>query len=560
MPLPTTDLAAAPIVREMFADNKMWTDLARTTLATVGSIVMSFRCTYSGIYWDAPSGHGATLVDEGGGEYSLSGNDCWYQAQTNFNSTFGTIQYDSTILMRVYPNTSTPIGLFDTAPGQNNVIRNYGSGNWQWLNPGPDVTMGMSASTWQTVGSMQNMAGIGGTRQMRFRLSGTETPAATSWNVQANWTQPVIGAINLGGDGKYNGKWSGCAIYYNDVDSTTAGNIESHLNTVPSSGTTFNLSHSDTITFSESMTIESIEPMVDTVTFTELMVVSKLTSNTMEDTLSFSEVMRTVIAATMDDTLDFTESMVYSRIANKPMVDSLVFTEQMRLNATLQRVATDSLVFTETMQAVVGRIATMEDTLTFSEHLYGVGHDVSFGDTLVFTETMSKMILHQRTMTDTLVLNDTQSLQVNYSLQKFAEDSLVFKESLYVYKTRTGILLQGKAAALCLPSPEFNDFKMNQSSIVLHRSMAGSFRSYVKSTGRDKFNWKFLITKTQKDNLEYFIEQEINNTIIVNDWEGRRWAFKLVNDAFDFTETGRWARVGNKFEVTLEFEGVRYYG
>ncbi len=314
------------------------------------------------------------------------------------------------------------------------------------------------------------------------------------------------------------------------------------LGSASGSTSTFDVSFSDTLSFSESM------------------LSSKITDISFDDTLVFTDMMFTVIAGDFTDSLAFTDEMTFLKISNRAWADALVFVEVLAVNKTVGRQMSDSLVFTESMTVTRAKYLEMSDTLVFTDRILGREIDVSFGDTLTFSESMSKMTVHTRVFSDLLVLDDSQSYTVNFSLQKFMEDTLEFKENMYVYKTRTGIYFRGLGLTLCLPSPEFNDFQMNQSKIVLHRAMDSSFRSYVKNTDRDKFNWRFILTKTQKDNLEYFVQQEVNNTIIVNDWEGRQWSFKLVNDAFDFNEIGRWERIGNKFEVTLEFEGVRYYG
>lgn len=101
------------------------------------------------------------------------------------------------------PNSSTPIGMFDTAPGRSDVARNCPSGNVEWWNTSPAVKLGLSATTWVHLSFVYRFSG---TRIIDWYKNGAaQTSGTGSTSTTLAWTNLTFGNINGGGTGWYAG-------------------------------------------------------------------------------------------------------------------------------------------------------------------------------------------------------------------------------------------------------------------------------------------------------------------------------------------------------------------
>jgi hypothetical protein len=111
-------------------------------------------------------------------------------------------------------NTSTPAGIFDTAPGQANVLRQFsdaGAGRVEWWNNSPSVLLGVSALTWTNITIEYSFTT---NRTIKYYRNGNLITTATgSTSPTFSWTSLIFGNINGGGSGWYSGKISTIKIY-----------------------------------------------------------------------------------------------------------------------------------------------------------------------------------------------------------------------------------------------------------------------------------------------------------------------------------------------------------
>lgn len=295
---------------------------------------------------------------------------------------------------------------------------------------------------------------------------------------------------------------------------------------------------------------------VDTLTLTDVAVGKA--SKDVHDTLTFIESTTSIVSKGARDTLTYTDVALTNKTITRPASDTITFIELANARLTLNRTASDDLTLTD--GASGGKIwtASATDNIAFTERVFRQQFTVVRDETLVYTDSATKRVIRNRVASDNLTLVD--STQLSKTLNVSASDTLVFKERAFPYKDGSGVLLNGQGSLVVLPSPEFNDYQSHQGKMIVKRSMAGRHRTLTKTTTRDKLNWRFVISGGKKIELEKFIEREVNNNLVVTDWEGRQWSFRLSLDTYDYTETARWKPGGNRFEVTLEFEGTRYYG
>jgi len=109
-----------------------------------------------------------------------------------------------TIAMWVKPVSATPVGMFDSAPSQTNVLRNYPAGYVEWWNATPRVSLNLSADTWQHIAFVFRYDGTN--RIMDYYKNGVlQTTASAAGSSTFAWTAFTLGNINGGSAGWYSG-------------------------------------------------------------------------------------------------------------------------------------------------------------------------------------------------------------------------------------------------------------------------------------------------------------------------------------------------------------------
>lgn len=126
--------------------------------------------------------------------------------------------------LRVKPNVTNPRGIFDSAPNQTNVLRNFDSGQMDWHNANPSLAFTLSTTEWTDI-LVQYY--YDGNRQVRLYKNG-QLAGSASGNTSASyaWTTFSLGSINGGsGVGRYNGFIDHCIVfsdYIFNADSVSA--------------------------------------------------------------------------------------------------------------------------------------------------------------------------------------------------------------------------------------------------------------------------------------------------------------------------------------------------
>lgn len=110
-----------------------------------------------------------------------------------------------TLEMWVNPDTTTPVGIFDSAPSAANTLRNYDAGKFEWQDASPRFALGLSASTWQHLAFVLTHDGtdreVNWYKDGVFQAEETDTDNATV----ADFAHFRLGDINSGATGRYAG-------------------------------------------------------------------------------------------------------------------------------------------------------------------------------------------------------------------------------------------------------------------------------------------------------------------------------------------------------------------
>ena len=174
--------------------------------------------------WHFDEGSGSALKDSSGngndGEiYGATWVDGKYGKALSFDgvddyvdlSSISSQTYPLTIEMWTKPDTTAPVGLFDSAPGQQYVIRNYLAGYIDWWDADPQVTLNLVADEWA---HLVFIFWYNGNRQIDYYKNGVlQTSATGSTNSALAWTTFRLGNINSGKAGWYDGLIDEVRIY-----------------------------------------------------------------------------------------------------------------------------------------------------------------------------------------------------------------------------------------------------------------------------------------------------------------------------------------------------------
>ena len=175
----------------------------------------------SGTTWTDLSGNnntgtltnGPTFDSNNGGSIVFDGtNDYVSNTMSNPGSMPITFEF------WIYSNSSSPVGIFDTAPNTGDVLRNYSAGNVEWHIASPSIALGLSANTWTNI-ILQFYFSIN--RKIEYYKNGSLITTGTgSTSSTYAWNSLTFGNINGGSAGWYSGKMSIIKIYNRTLSAT----------------------------------------------------------------------------------------------------------------------------------------------------------------------------------------------------------------------------------------------------------------------------------------------------------------------------------------------------
>jgi hypothetical protein len=174
----------------------------------------------SGTTWTDLSGNGntgtlfntPTYSSENGGSLVFDGSND-YVSNTMPKPGSLPITFD----FWVNSNTSTPIGLYDTAPNLTNPLRNIPAGFVEWWNEDPKVSLGLSALTWTNITIEYSFTT---NRTIKYYRNGNLISTTTGGTGPfVSWTTLNFGTVNQG-QFWYSGKISIIKIYNRALTAT----------------------------------------------------------------------------------------------------------------------------------------------------------------------------------------------------------------------------------------------------------------------------------------------------------------------------------------------------
>jgi hypothetical protein len=244
----------------------------------------------------------------------------------------------------------------------------------------------------------------------------------------------------------------------------------------------------------------------------------------------------------MSQSLSLTQTVVCSKVHTDSVTHTLMLTQE----AVAARAILQPLVLSDV--ALVTKV--MFETVTH---------------TFVPTDAATRTTVINRDVEDTLTYNppNLQRLPIHGSNSQTGNHQFEYyvpNVSPVLVPRNCLIILGVPGQTVILPCPIWGDSQAYQGTIDLKRAMTGTTYTYVKKTQTQKLNYSFELWTFKMLELRSFFIEHSEEVMTLQNHNAETWLVHLVNNPLEFTTEERWQPKGEKYTVTLEFEGVKTGG
>jgi hypothetical protein len=267
---------------------------------------------------------------------------------------------------------------------------------------------------------------------------------------------------------------------------------------------------------------------------------------------AFSIANQLVFARTVTDSFTMTEVIRGLRSQNT-LLESLALTDSATATRINNNVVTDTYTLTDT--AVGYRAFTDTYTMTDLVSVIKVKY-LTVSDSLTLADSATRTVIYNLGVQDTLVINttfETETSIVGFTIEQ--NDA-----HIVVKPNKCLVILSAGNQTIVLPCPIFGNFQAFQGELALKRTMTGVTYTYVKQTKLEKLEYPFQLWTNKYLELRTFLRNYGHEIIRLNNWKGELWYVHLVNNPAEFTAAARIQPRGERYDITLQFEGVRIGG
>lgn len=321
---------------------------------------------------------------------------------------------------------------------------------------------------------------------------------------------------------------------------------------------------------------------------------------------------------TVSQSLTLTDSIVYSHVVSKTVSDTLTVTQSLVSSYILGFTISDSLSLSQslTTTAAVINEESISDTIALTQTIVdNFVLNITLSDTLSLTQTPTRLIVISKSISNTIYLTSTivvtgapilcfirdqlyindyfpsnflRSIQANIDeleltdfvntdnylhlammqsirihddqITRYIDGNIITYPAIIVVIPNKYVTIQCLGDIITLPPPIFGDSQRVISTIVPNRAINGTLYTHVKSTQRQRLNYKWSLKRQKSWELENYIRDHFADWHTMVDWKGYHWVVKITNMPIAFVATERgYECVGNKevHTVDLEFEGYK---
>lgn len=259
--------------------------------------------------------------------------------------------------------------------------------------------------------------------------------------------------------------------------------------------------------------------------------------------------------------------------------DLLVLSESLPKTVTLQKSVSDVLVMVEAIVRGASYAGPKSETLTIIETLSHEHYKLrNLAESLTINETLTALKVIPNTISESLGIVEaiitgstfnrtiSESLNLHGGMIKILRNDLGVEYAIgeveYVKVTgRCYIILECATSpthtAIILPCPQMGDSERSLHSQVVKRSMTNVLYTYVRRNDLQQLSYTFILGRPLAYDLQDFVEANISRIITLTNWKGEVWKVRITTNPLDFVSQSRYENEGEKWQVTIEFQGLR---
>jgi hypothetical protein len=317
----------------------------------------------------------------------------------------------------------------------------------------------------------------------------------------------------------------------------------------------------DQLTFTDSIKILGqrvlIQYIVDTFTLTDKVAVNK--------TISTSDGGGAGSSSTgIHDSLTFVDNILESSLGvyNAPLSQTLHFSSNVTqgiglstifIHDRLQLIDNPSPASPPTVQGIASNTLVLTDSLSTG----GNTHNFSFNDTLIFAvnyyqKYVEGVLLNIPVLIGTKVPGGKGIIGGSSSAGSYFDPNLNYNPAL------PSVIIQSTTTTIALPAPMFGDKQTNIGSLIINRAVDGTIYTVVKTTSRNRLNWKFEVKRQKSNEMQLFLQNNTLQYLTITDWKGNTWYMLVTNNPVIFqavSKDGSCTLNNERHQFELELEG-----
>jgi hypothetical protein len=120
------------------------------------------------------------------------------------------------------------------------------------------------------------------------------------------------------------------------------------------------------------------------------------------------------------------------------------------------------------------------------------------------------------------------------------------------------VIIKSTTTTIALPAPMFGDKQTNVGSIIINRAVDGTIYTIVKTTSRNRLNWKFEVKRQKSNEMQLFLQNNTLQYLTITDWKGNTWYMLITNNPVVFeavSKDGSCTLNNERHQFELELEG-----
>lgn len=250
------------------------------------------------------------------------------------------------------------------------------------------------------------------------------------------------------------------------------------------------------------------------------------------------------------NTLSLTQSINTVRILTVPQTFTI---NQVAVGTTIKSESvTSNIAFSQLVGFVL--VNQVNQTLSLSQqatvNLKVLNRSAS--NTLNLSQTVSVSPIYTRSLTSTLQLVQGQNKKTN-----LPGDS-IFVPGALVGKVSKSVVFENSinSAAIILPRPLPSDTEGLQSELIAKTAITGKKYTYARKADTRKLSYSFNLSTIKARELQKFIENNLSDRLTMFNFRGEVWNGYITNNPVSFDISGRDGECTDRYQVTIEFEGV----